>query len=247
MQLYFIRHGQSINNAYWNDPNYIESPDPVLTEIGIAQAKALADHLEQFQPITDDTSWDPHNHHGFGVTHIYCSLMERAAHTASYTARQLGVPFSAWIDIHESGGMFGREGDVKLVGLPGKNRAWFEENIPELRLPDHFNGTGWWNRAFETEEECQRRAQQVWLELLNRHKDEAHQPEQRIAFFSHGGFFVHLMCAILNLPWKQAAHGLSSWFVMNNCAISRIDVRNGEVLISYLNRTTHLPSHLITG
>ena len=247
MQLYFIRHGQSINNAYWNDPNYIESPDPVLTEIGIAQAKALADYLEQFQPVTDYKTWDPHNHNGFGITHIYSSLMERAAHTASYTARQLGIPFTAWADIHESGGIFGREGDLKLVGLPGKTRAWFEKNIPELALPEHLNGVGWWNRDFETEEECQLRAQHVWLELLARHKDKPDQPEQRIAFVSHGGFFVHLMCAILNLPWKQASHGLSSWFVMNNCAISRIDVLKDEVLISYLNRTHHLPPQLITG
>ena len=35
MQLYFIRHGQSINNVNWNNPDYVENPDPYLTEIGL--------------------------------------------------------------------------------------------------------------------------------------------------------------------------------------------------------------------
>jgi broad specificity phosphatase PhoE len=34
MELYFIRHGQSVNNAGWGDPTYRENPDPPLTEIG---------------------------------------------------------------------------------------------------------------------------------------------------------------------------------------------------------------------
>jgi 2,3-bisphosphoglycerate-dependent phosphoglycerate mutase len=249
MQLYFVRHGQSINNAHWNEPNYTESPDPVLTEIGKEQAYILGEYLGNSQPITEHQGWNVHNRHGFGITHIYTSLMERAAHTASFTARRLPkVPFMTWEEIHESGGIFCRDGDMKLQGLPGKTRLYFEEHLPELRLPESLNGTGWWNnRPFETEEECQSRAQRVWAELLARHGDRDEEPEQRVIFVSHGGFFVHLMCAMLNLPWRQASNGLKSWFVLNNCSISRIDVHKAEVAVCYLNRTDHLPNHLITG
>lgn len=248
MQLYFIRHGQSVNNAGANDPNYKESPDPWLTEIGLAQAQILSEYLEKNQPITAHQGWDLHNRHGFGITHIYTSLMERAAHTASYTARRLGVPFAAWEEIHESGGIFGRDGEMKLKGLAGKPRSWYEANFPELLLPEHLDGAGWWREhPFETEAECQLRAQRVWKELLSRHRDQTGQPEQRIAFVSHGGFFVHLMCAILNLPWRQASNGLNSWFMLSNCSFSRIAVHKEEVSICYLNRTDHLPSDLITG
>lgn len=249
MQLYFIRHGQSINNAHWNEPDYTESPDPVLTEIGQAQAQILGKYLAQLQDISDHQGWNVHNRHGFGITHIYTSLMERAAHTASFTARLLAqVPFAAWEEIHESGGIFGRDGDAKLQGLPGRARAFFEEHFPELNLPAGLNGTGWWNnRPFETEEDCQVRAQRVWHELLARHGDRDGEPEQCVIFVSHGGFFGHLVCAMLNLPWRQASHGLKSWFVLNNCSISRFDIRAGEVLITYLNRVDHLPTHLITG
>jgi broad specificity phosphatase PhoE len=105
MQLYFVRHGQSINNPHWSDPD---------------------DRL--------------------GITHIYTSLVERAVHTASITARRLNVPFKAWVDIHESGGIFGRDGETKLQGLPGKARVWFEAHFPELSLPENLDGAGWRNR-----------------------------------------------------------------------------------------------------
>jgi len=248
MQLYFIRHGQSINNAHWDEPNYIESPDPWLTEIGVEQAQLLSEFLEKNQAITEHKDWDPHNRRGFGITHIYASLMERAAHTASYTARKLSVPFEAWEEIHESGGIFGRDGEKKQIGLPGKPRSWFEANIPEFKLPEHLDGSGWWReRPQETEEACQLRAQRVWTELLARHGDKDGQPEARIAFVSHGGFFMHIMCAILNLPWRQASNGLSSWFLLNNCSISRIAVHKTEVTLCYMNRTDYLPSRLVTG
>ena len=248
MQLYFIRHGQSINNAHWNEPDYLESPDPVLTEIGQEQANVLGAYLEKSQSIAEHQGWNVQNRHGFGISHIYTSLMERATHTASFTARRLTqVPFTAWEEIHESGGIFGRDGEMKLQGLPGKTRSYFEEHFPELKLPVSLNGVGWWNnRPFETEEECQLRAQRVWAELLARHSDREGAPEQSVVFVSHGGFFGHLVCAMLNLPWRQASNGLKSWFVLNNCSISRFDIRHGEVLISYLNRTDHLPTQLVT-
>lgn len=246
MELYFIRHGQSQNNANWGDPTYKENPDPALTEIGREQACYVAEFLRETQTISNQQAWNIQNRLGFGLTHIYTSLMERAVHTAAPTARALGIPFSAWEEIHESGGIFGRDGELKLKGLPGKSRSYFEQSFPELSLPDHFNGEGWWNRPFETEEQCHVRAEGFLAELVARHGDREGQPEQRVAIFSHGGFFTHLMFAILNAPWRQAAFGLKSWFMMNNCAISRIDFRGAEVHIAYLNRTDHLPDHMIT-
>lgn len=252
MHLYFIRHGQSFNNAQWGKPGFKESPDPVLTETGIQQAKTLADYLEAHQQIHEHEEWDPVNVHGFGVTHLYASLMERAVHTASYTTERLGIPFEAW-DIHESGGIFGRdsvhgrEDASQLVGLPGKPRSFFETNFPAFKLPDSLDETGWWNRPFETEDECQARAERIWRDLLARHSDREGGLEHRVAFVSHGGFFMHFMCAILNIPWRQASQGLRSWFLLSNCSISHIEVRRDEVVLCYLNRTDHLPGHLVTG
>lgn len=247
MQLYFIRHGQSQNNANWGNPEYKESPDPALTEIGIEQACYVSEFLRNAQAITHPTEWDIQNRFGYGLTHIYTSLMERAVHTAAPTARALGIPFAAWEEIHESGGIFGRDGEIQNVGLPGKPRSYFEQHFPELQLSDHLNGTGWWNcRPFESEEECHDRTIRFAADLLARHGDREGQPEERVAIFSHGGFFVHLMFALLDTPWRQGAHGMKTWFSMNNCAISRIDFNKYGINISYLNRTDHLPDPLIT-
>jgi len=248
MQLYYIRHGQSVNNAGWGDPNYVEHFDAPLTETGHEQARILAEYLDAKQLIIEHSGWDVHNHHGFGFSHLYTSLMERAVHTATPIARKMPqVPFAAWTEIHESGGIYGREGEFKDQGLPGKPRSYFEKAFPELALPVTFEESGWWNRPHESEDECHLRAQRVWADLLTRHSDKADRPEHHIALVSHGGFFMHLMCAILDLPWRNASHDMTSWFLLNNCSISRIAVHNDEVVICYLNRTDHLPGHLITG
>jgi len=245
MQLYFIRHGQSVNNAGWGKHDYKEHPDPPLTELGVDQAQLTAAFLGQKQTLAKSDRWNDQNRYGFGITHIYASLMERAAHTGSYIARELDVPFEAW-DIHESGGIYGRNGNKEQVQLPGRSRSFFEDNFPEFDLPDALDEDGWWNRPLETEDECGKRAERIWSDLLTRHGNRDSHPEERIVFISHGGFFVHLMSAILDLPWKNASHGLKSWFLLNNCSISRIDVQDNHVVISYLNRTVHLPDHMIS-
>ena len=256
MELYFIRHGQSANNANWDNAEYRESPDPVLTDLGHEQAQILADFLKKHQAITNDKDWNIQNRYGFGLTHIYTSLMERAAFTAAPIAQALDIPLIAWKEIHEEGGIYSREDKrsgasgamdkSNVQGLPGRPRSFFMQNFRTLTLPDDLDETGWWNRPYEADEERQPRAEQVFAELLARHKDQKGRPEHRVAFVSHGGFFMRLMGTMLKLPWRQAAHGLRSWFVLNNCSISRFDIFGDELSIAYLNRTDHLPDHLIT-
>jgi 2,3-bisphosphoglycerate-dependent phosphoglycerate mutase len=246
MELYFIRHGQSANNAGWHNPNYQESPDPELTTIGQQQASHLAAYFAQRPFQTPLLAWNNQNQHGFGFTHLYTSLMVRAINTALPTARSLGLPITAWTTIHEEGGIFSRDENTQLDGLAGKPRSYFEHHFPELGLPAQLDETGWWNRSFESEDERQPRANLFLKELLDRHGDREGRPEARVVLFSHGGFFNRLVCAMLNLPWRQASHELRSWFLLNNGSISRFDIQNNDLTISYMNRTDHLPPELIT-
>lgn len=234
MEFYFIRHGQSQNNANWNNPEYKESPDPALTEIGHEQARLLAEFLKKHQAIDTSPDWNIQNRHGFGLTHIYTSLMERAAFTAAPIAQALDIPLIAWKEIHEEGGIFSRGDKSNIIGLSGRPRSFFMENFHTLTLPDDLDETGWWNRPFEAEGERQPRADQVLADLLARHRDREGQPQDRVALVSHGGFFMRLICAMLKLPWRQAAHGLKSWFVLNNCSISRFDIYGEDLNIAYL-------------
>lgn len=246
MELYFIRHGQSENNANWNKPEYEENPDPALTELGKEQARLLAEFLKKHQTITDDKVWNIQNRYGFGLTHIYTSLMERAVLTAAPIAQALEIPLIAWKEIHEEGGIYGRNKESRVINLPGRPRSFFAQNFPTLTLPEEFDETGWWNRPFESEEERQPRADQVLAELIARHRGQEGQPEHRVAFVTHGGFFMRLVCAMLKLTWRQAALGMRSWFILNNCSLSRFDIRGDEINLAYLNRTDFLPDDLIT-
>lgn len=246
MQLYFIRHGQSQNNAHWQEPDYQESPDPELTPIGQEQTRRLADFLARNQALPSPTEMDGQNRNGFGLTHIYTSLMSRAACTAAPTAQALGIPFAAWPEIHEEGGIYSRVDKLK-PGLPGKPRSYFTREFPHLALPAWFDESGWWNRPFEVEEERQTRADKFLADLLLRHGDRPNQPVHRVAIFSHGGFFMRLVCAMLKLPWRQGVNDMKSWFQIHNGSISRFDFSNGEIIICYLNRTDHFEDRLITG
>jgi 2,3-bisphosphoglycerate-dependent phosphoglycerate mutase len=136
MQLYFIRHGQSLNNALWGQTQDVKSfiVDPELTNIGRRQAEYLAGYLKESQPEAGDPIWDPQNITGFGITHLYTSLMLRAVQTGSVISQQLGLPLNAWIDLHERGGLVLDELPHKdPVGYPGPNRSYFEVNYPPSR------------------------------------------------------------------------------------------------------------------
>ena len=264
MQLYYIRHGQSENNLLWDQTGSSEgrSEDPALTKIGEQQAERLAAYLIREPADVDINGRDYQNVHGYGITHLYCSLMIRAVATADIVARCLGIPPVAWPDLHETGGIFHYDPESEEVtGLPGNPRAYFETHFPTLRLPADLDERGWWDRPFEAYEERPVRAERVLDELLARHGG----AEDRVAFVSHGGFYNHLLAAILDLPnvdlprpepaeseeEEKAAESQKSqrrpWFILNNAAISRIDFDpEDRTRLIYMNRADYLPLEWIT-
>ena len=239
MQLYYIRHAESENNRLWTEggPSDDRSPDPHLTALGRQQARRLAEFVRDAGEGAPQEAFDLQNVQGFGITHVYCSLMVRSVETGLSLARALDLPLRGWEDIHESGGIFDKEGDEEYVGLPGKSRAHFEKHYPALTLPDDVRNDGWWNRPFETREERTKRAQRVLDGLMERHGG----TEDRIVFISHAGFYNHLLRAILGLPDPD-----DHWFFKNNVAITRIDFLPDATNVVYTNRLDYLPPDMIT-
>ena len=139
MQLYFIRHAQSTNNLLWDQTNAStgRSMDPDLTDKGWRQARRLAKYLRDNQVAYPTDIRDSHNAYGFGLTHLYTSLMVRSVLTATPLAEAIGKPLQAWVDIHETGGIFLDDEATGLPqGLPGRTRSYLTERFSHLVLPD---------------------------------------------------------------------------------------------------------------
>jgi 2,3-bisphosphoglycerate-dependent phosphoglycerate mutase len=242
LQFYFIRHGQSENNVVMDEVDrdkylFHRVADPQLTDKGRRQAERVAKFLIHGE-ATDD--YDPQNRAGFGLTHLYCSLMSRAIETAIPISRKTGLPLIAWPDVHENGGVFRAEKqgeEIIMIGLPGNGRSHFERKYPELVIPDDLPEEGWWNREKEPHSHYRIRARSVIERLLEIHGGS----EDRVGIVMHGGIFTRLMGVFFDI---QAEH---YWLNMNNCGISRVDVReDGRVMMAYMNKTDFLPGDLIT-
>lgn len=238
MHLFYIRHGQSANNFLFDTTGGDDGRvmDPELTSLGVAQAARVAESLRCGQPLLRTNGIV---NVGYGITHLYSSLMVRAAHTGQVIAQVIDLPLRGWTDLHEGGGIF-LEDPVsgELNGYSGSTYAELSARIPELVWPDDARQDGWWNRPFEPREARAVRARRVLDELLRRHGGS----DDRVAFVSHGGFFYHFMCTALNLPDPREI-----WFHMSNTAITCLEFSDRQgVGIRYLNRIDHLPREMVT-
>ena len=158
--------------------------------------------------------------------------------TASIVADALDMPVFGLEGIHESGGIYLEDADAgNLTGLPGKTPVELQAAFPRLVLTDEINPKGWWNRPFESRENRPKRASQVLAWLLQKHGDS----DDQVALFSHGGFYNYLVAAMMGM---QDAPPI--WFDMNNCGVSRFDLREDHFIMLYHNRIEHLQGSLIT-
>ncbi len=242
MQLYFIRHAQSTNNLLYEQVGYYADgrhEDPELTALGKKQIEIVAQFVAAGRGATPTTrdAW-VQNIDGFGLTHVYSSLMVRAMDTADAIASALGLTPVARDDLHEVGGVWLKNPETgERVGLPGHSRAFFEQRYPQFELPAGLNGDGWWGRPLETMEECFVRATTLLADLQARHGD----TDDRVAIVSHGMFYNVFLRALLGLPQQPGI-----WFAINNVAITRIDFEEKETRLAYHNRADFLPPELVT-
>src|SRR5258708_7256533 len=184
MQLYFIRHAQSANNALFAAGKGVDvrGHDPALTELGRRQAGCLAEYLARSNPAARTDTVDSQNRAGFGLTHLYCSLMLRPGAPGGVGARGRGLPLGAGLDGPEGGGrsLDGENGERLPSAGPG--RADFTRDYPDLVLPETLDDAGWWARPFEDVAERPERARRVLAEVLARPSD-----GDRVAVIRHTG------------------------------------------------------------
>lgn len=262
MQLYIVRHAQSVNNEIWSRTGSSEGrlSDPDITEIGREQAKLVAAFLAHKGPKLDTDYWDSHNRIGFDLTHLYSSYMLRAVATGTYISEATGLPLVAWEDIHEWGGIYNNDPETGgRILLPGSNRAFFAERFPDFVVHETLGEEGWWNyRPYEAPPETLKRAARFLNELLARHSD-----EDRVAIVTHGGFADGVAKILLGywpvfsmvdegfdrdgIPAElQTNVPQEMWFRLNNVSVSRIDIFRERFVFVYWNRVDFLPGEMIT-
>jgi 2,3-bisphosphoglycerate-dependent phosphoglycerate mutase len=252
MQLYFIRHGQSTNNAIWQETQYNMDgrvADPPLTEKGFRQAELTGELLSykpEPQPGEDVNAWDPQNRKGYHLTHLYCSLMGRAVQTGTIIAQKTGLPLVGLADVHEIGGIYH---DTTVDGVPnievmhGLTPVELDERYPDLTLHKPIPEHGWWVGGKEELAKRPERAKRV-IQFL---KDHHSGTDDRVGIVTHGSFSAYVFRLMLNLNLAPNIDFITrNGFVSNNCGITRFDQYGQDLAMFYYNHVDHLPDDLVT-
>ncbi len=248
MQLYFVRHGQSENNAIWEMEEYLSArvDDPRLTEKGERQAEYVAALLASQNPDAPEYWLDTQNRQSFGITHIYCSLMERAVQTGTIIAQRLNLPLVGVPDMHEVGGIYRDievDGEMTYSISHGLTPALLASRYPRLQLAESIPEEGWWPGGREERPLRLPRAQRVLEFLKSRHMD----TEDRVVVITHGGFFQYLFRALFKIELDNpGTEPLPFRTIYNNCGLTRFDFQQDKFLFLYFNRTDFLPDDLLT-
>lgn len=219
MELYLIRHGQSVNNAL---PQELRVHDPPLTDIGRQQAERLAHWLRDI-----------------GLTRLITSPFLRTLETTNLIYRSTGLRPDVWIDLHEQGGcVSGSTVDV-MVGEPGMTREEIEREFPRFRLIDKVDGSGWWNsRPYEPVDLAIQRAHSV----IERTRGQYGDTSDRVAFVMHG-IFKRIFAACLLCESNPNATELGT---VHNTSVSKFVVTRETSQLEYFNRIDHLDGDLVT-
>jgi broad specificity phosphatase PhoE len=141
MRLLLVRHGQSLGNV----EGRIQGHDDPLTDLGRAQARALAGHLAAAERIT----------------HLYASPLDRALETASIIGRATGhtpAPIAGLAEINAG----------RAAGLLWEEwRAAHPEVAEIMARPDRPLNQGW--AGGETGQQFGHRVIAAYTEIVTRH------------------------------------------------------------------------------
>ncbi|MBQ6164277.1 MAG: histidine phosphatase family protein [Clostridia bacterium] len=217
MELYIVRHGQSVSNAG------IEKDDPELTELGMRQALLLG---ERFQ----NTRFD----------HIYASSLLRAAQTAAGAAKYQSAPVEivpALVEAgtradfvpdeaairRECGGVVLHEKEIPCPEDPGARAKLVLET---LVFPEAYGG------PFDEDR-------------IDNNGDRIRDADKKILLVSHGVFIAHLLSKLVGFPFDRnmivsqdnTCVNLLNLFLFN-------DTR--RVRFRRFNDVRHLPEDMIT-
>jgi 2,3-bisphosphoglycerate-dependent phosphoglycerate mutase len=165
MQLFLIRHAQSLNNAL---PESQRVEDPPITDIGHEQARRLAEVLPALE-----------------LTHLITSPFRRTLETTEHLRKAVGLSPDVRTELHELGGCMRGPSVAEMVGAPGMSRAEIEAEFAGYQISDEIDGDGWWGgKPFEQYEAARLRAKNLYERTLRDFADS----DARVAYVMHADF-----------------------------------------------------------
>ena len=165
MELYLIRHAQSLNNAL---PEEQRIEDPGLTEMGNQQADCLGKWIPMLE-----------------LTKVITSPFRRALETARRIQESTNLIPEVRAAIHEMGGCCSGYPEIGMVGRPGLKRTEIEFEFRGFQVAAEIDGEGWWRcKPFETLTLARQRA----ADVLQRTREEFAHTLERVAYVTHADF-----------------------------------------------------------
>jgi 2,3-bisphosphoglycerate-dependent phosphoglycerate mutase len=221
MEFYFIRHGQSTNNAR-NE----RCSEPPLTDLGVEQAKRTGEALRDL-----------------GITRLYCSPMLRTLHTATIIGELLNLAPHVFVELHEWGGVWKDLDDGEKLVLPGLKRSEMREVCANVILPGDVTDDGWcfieWDNIDPDPSHGNKEVQVAYENALTfiAHLDRHHtETDEKVAAVSHGAFGSTFLSTLLGLPPNDD----TDRFTHHNAAVSKIHQTPARTRILHQNQIGHL-------
>ncbi|MFP6678319.1 MAG: histidine phosphatase family protein [Pirellulaceae bacterium] len=214
MELFLIRHAQSANNAL---PETERVEDPGLTDLGVEQARCLAEWLPTL-----------------GLTQLITSPFRRTLLTAKAISKSTGLTPSVRVDLHEVGGCYRGYSPGCWQGRPGMNRREIEAAFSGFEFDDVIRDDGWWaSKPYESWDDARQRA----VRLLERTTREFAQTHGRVAYVMHADF--------KNLFIEQF-HNKSVLAIPRNASVSRVILADQTMQLADYNMSGHLRPEMVT-
>ena len=177
-RLYFVRHGESINNVFENEDRSTYAArrvaDPELSPLGVRQSEALRTRLAALR-----------------IDRVVCSPMIRCLDTAQIALGHRPVEVEVRAEFHEQGGVW----DLNQV-YPGIGRAQIELGYPEFNAGRMQDDGYFFLDHMETVEECRARVERA-LESLRGYT------EENIVIICHGLFMEKVAECVSKMEGKE--------------------------------------------
>lgn len=170
MEVFLIRHAQSLNNAR---PEADRVADPSLTDLGHEQAHRLALWARSLR-----------------LTRLITSPFLRALQTTEKIRDVTGMTPEVRTVLHEQGGCYSGHTPKERVGQPGMTRWEIEQQFPGFSVDSGIDGQGWWKR--KPYEAWQQAALRAGL-LLQRTREEFGTSPNRVAYVMHADIKLLLL------------------------------------------------------